>query len=268
MWVFCCGMRRSGSTLQYQIVKQIVEDAKVGKGLGWVDSEQFDHLQTKYAGENGYLVIKCHSYIENAKKLSSSGKAKAIYVHRDLRDVVVSTMVKDKTSFWQVMRSGLIRTVMEEYTQWNSLNDIMVSKYENMITDLTQETLKISRYIGVELHNTLANKIAEQFTIDQQVQRIQNFEYDKMGKRAGRNVFDPLTLLHENHIHSGKLEQWKTALSSLEVGLVEDIACDWLIEKNYPISQNLFVRKTAAFFSLCLNILEFVPHYARKLMMG
>ena len=145
---------------------QIVEDRNVGKGLGWIDSGQFDLLRTEHASENGFLVIKCHSYIEDAKTLSSTGKAKAIYVYRDLRDVVVSMMLKDKTSFWQVMRSGFIQTITEEYKQWTSLNDILVSKYENMVTNLRQETLKIARYMGIELHDTLADKIAQQFTIE------------------------------------------------------------------------------------------------------
>ena len=36
-WIICCGMVRSGSTLQYQIVKDIVESKDIGKGLGFFE---------------------------------------------------------------------------------------------------------------------------------------------------------------------------------------------------------------------------------------
>ena len=165
-------MRRSGSTLQYQLVKEIVECKNIGKGLGWVDPQQFHHLRTKHMTGYRFLVIKCHSYIEEIKELYSKGEAKAIYSYRDLRDVVVSIMNKNQISFWQVLRSGYITSIIEEYTKWNTLDNILVSQYEDMITDLLQETIRIADYIEIELDETLASSIAGKFMIEQQSKRI------------------------------------------------------------------------------------------------
>ena len=40
MWIFCCGMERSGSTVQFQISAQLVEDAGLGKRVEWVKAER------------------------------------------------------------------------------------------------------------------------------------------------------------------------------------------------------------------------------------
>ena len=45
MWVFCCGMQRSGSTLQYQIAARLVEQAGLGQRLEWVEPGRFPELR-------------------------------------------------------------------------------------------------------------------------------------------------------------------------------------------------------------------------------
>ena len=268
MWIFCCGMPRSGSTLQYQLTKEIVESNNVGKGLGWVEPEQFPNLQTNYMNDNRLLVIKCHSYINGAQDLISRGEAKAIYVYRDLRDVIVSIMNKNKTSFRHVMQSGFIHSILQEYDNWNKLNDIFVAKYENMIKDLAQETLKIAKYIGVDLDKSSAVKIAGKYTIEQQVKRIQSFDYNTYGVRSGKNNYDPDFLLHDSHIFSGNTKQWIKMLSPFEIGLIEDIAYDWLLDKNYSISQALITRKASALFYFTLYLFHLSNSYMKKVVSG
>ena len=112
MWVFCCGMVRSGSTVQYQLTAEIVESVGVGRALGCAEREQFSQLQTQYMGEKGFLVVNCHKYFEEAAELISEGEAKAVYIYRDIRDVIVSIMNKNKTSFWQIIRGSFIESTL------------------------------------------------------------------------------------------------------------------------------------------------------------
>jgi hypothetical protein len=212
------------------------------------------------------LVIKCHKYFKEVKELLLKKEAKAIYIYRDLRDVVVSTMNKNKISFWQLMRSGFIHSILQEYTKWNRLRDILVSKYEYMITDLVQETLKIADYMGVDLDESSAAEIAEKYSIAKQLQKIRSFDYSTLGIQAETSKYDPNSLLHENHIFSGKTKQWETALSPFKVGLIEGIAYNWLIKKNYPISQIWIVRKIAAMSYLCLYTFQLLIRYTRKIV--
>lgn len=246
MWVFCCGMRRSGSTLQYQLTANIVESRGIGRALGWVEPQQFPQLRASHIGEKGLLVVKCHTYVREAAELFSRREAKAIYVHRDIRDVVVSMMNKNRISFWQVVQSGFVGQVLEEYSDWSKVGDILVSRYEVMIADLRWEVLRIADYLGVDLDESSASQIAERHTIDQQVQRIQSFDYENLGIRVGTSAYDPVSLLHKNHIHSAQVEQWRAVLSCFQIGLIEDMVHRWLVDRGYPISQNWVMRKASA----------------------
>ena len=70
MLIFCCGMNRGGSTLQYQIVAEIVESNNLGIALGWIGSpnratlkslDNIAHRRDKFA------VVKCHQYTAEAR---------------------------------------------------------------------------------------------------------------------------------------------------------------------------------------------------------
>lgn len=254
MWVFCCGMRRAGSTLQYQLTKEIVESKKVGSGLGWVEPHQFTQLYSSCRNEEGFFVVKSHRYIEKATELFSKEEAKAIYVYRDIRDVVVSMMNQSNKSFARVMLSRFVDLILDEHYKWTSVGDILVSKYETMVTDLGRESLRIADYLGVDLDESAANLVAEKYTSGRQVQRIRSFNYGNLVTRSVAAAYDPASLLHANHIHSGKSEQWRTTLSRFQVGLIENIAYDWLIDRGYPTSQDWTIRKVAAIMYLFSRI--------------
>lgn len=49
MWVFCCGMFRSASTLQFQITTRLVKDAGIGQQVGWIDANRFWEVRDLYA---------------------------------------------------------------------------------------------------------------------------------------------------------------------------------------------------------------------------
>ena len=68
-YVICCGMRRSGSTLQYQLAKAILAAARV-------DCQ----------------VLKTHRMTAEQKRWITAGDAKCLYIYRDIRDVVVSQL--------------------------------------------------------------------------------------------------------------------------------------------------------------------------------
>ena len=60
MWVFCCAMFRSASTLQFQITTRLVKESGSGVQIGWIDATRFAEARSSYADEPGYKVIKVH----------------------------------------------------------------------------------------------------------------------------------------------------------------------------------------------------------------
>ena len=270
MLVFCCGMMRSGSTLQYQLAAEIVELAGVGRRMGWIDSKCIHQIQNRHNRDECFIIAKCHNYFKEVGDIFSRGEAKAIYVYRDLRDVIVSLMNKFDQSFWQIVKEGYIETILKAFYDWTRFENILVSRYEIMIIDLSREVAKIADYLGVVLDDSVTRQLTEKYSIDQQIKRIQSFDYEHSGTRLRTgDMLDPATLLHANHIFSGSSGQWESALTKIQICLIEDKAYQWLVEVGYPISQPWIFRKAVGtgfmLYFHFMRVLRFVGRRIQKL---
>lgn len=246
MWIFCCGMLRSGSTLQYQLTSKIVESKRVGKRLGFIpviDRASLDSLLRSHSvNETDYLVVKCHQYTNEAAELIQNDEVKVIYVYRDIRDVVVSMMKKESKTFEEIVKSNFIKQdCLGSFHKWNSIKGILISEYKELTEDLKPEILKIAAYLEIDLDEQSVNEIADSYTFEQQKQRIQKFDYQQQGIQGDSSnvMYDPTSLLHHNHINSGKSGQWRDCLSQEEVFEIEKMTFEWLISRGYPLSSNL-----------------------------
>lgn len=249
MWIFCCGMHQSGSTVQYLLTKEIVESNGKGKAIGFLGKRQFGELYHQYGHQYENIVIKSHRFVPDAIPLFEKGEARAIYVYRDLRDTIVSAINKNNCKFNYFNISNSIKNKLKQYYQWQSVNHILVSRYEDMITDLQEEARRIGQHLGIDVSEDFASELAQKYSLEQQKKRIASFDYEKYGVKFKPNVYyDPETQLHNNHINSGKFEQWKTELSPLQVAFIEARAYDWLIAHGYPISQSWLKRKSMTVF--------------------
>lgn len=128
MFYFCCGMRRSGSTLQFNLVKELLSKKYGSVRSSFAeDEDQVNTLFEDHQIESPYL-IKCHKYIGQVPSLIKDQKAIVFYIYRDIRDVVVSfiNMYDSKTS--NVFRSKFIEKTLEEF-YWLARKKLMV-KYK------------------------------------------------------------------------------------------------------------------------------------------
>jgi len=217
-------MMRSGSTVQYQITKDIVETSGKGYGLGWVEVHDFAEVYASHLDEEQRLVVKTHAFTPKIGELIASGEGRAIYVHRDIRDVTVSLMHKRKKSFWYILlATPFIEMVLENHKNWTSQPGILISKYEEMVSDLKQEVLRIARYLEIPLKETEAEQIASKYTLERQIAKVKQLETSE--RQSGKMV-DSELLFHRNHIHSGQVGQWVTSLTTFQVHLLETLARD------------------------------------------
>lgn len=226
---------RSGSTLQYQITARLVEEAGLGKRLDWAEPEEFPLIREQLKrDDSSWKVFKAHTCTDEMIEEFEQGNAMGVYIYRDLRDVVVSHMTKASMDLDTVFKSGFVEACLEHYQRWVQLSRLLVSQYELVVDDIAGEVNRISNHLGITLESDKIQEIANDFSIENQKARIQEF-VDM--KQIGRHRVDPHSLLHSNHISSGKVGRWREELNQKEVWQIEKKAGSWLAEHSYPLSE-------------------------------
>lgn len=235
MWIFCGGMRRSGSTLQFQLTAHLVEQAGRGARVGPATPDEFPRLRAEYAERPGWKVFKTHRRTDEMLAELEKGSARGVYVYRDVRDVIVSRINRSGRSFERIWRESL-DSVLESFEQWTSLDAVLVSRYEDMVADVAGEVRRIGAHLDIAVTLEESQEIAAQYTPARQLERIRQAKETGLVERSARVAFDPVSNLHANHISSGQSEQWSTALSRRQLALVEGRAEGWLIAHGYRLS--------------------------------
>lgn len=247
MWIFCCGMYRSASTLQFQITTRLVKDTCTGQAIGWIDANRFSEVRDAYADQEGFKVIKVHRCTNSIASEFTQGNALGIYTFRDIRDVYASYMKQRVKPFDYLWREGFVESCLANYQRWTRLPNVLVSKYENITTNLAEEVYRIAQHLGLSIEAEQYEAIAADYSVEIQQQRISQFRHRLLQMQLASNdhreivdYHDEESLLHMNHIHSGKNGSWIENLSVEEADLISDRVKNWCAETNY--SPSTFLR--------------------------
>ena len=236
--MFCCGMFRSASTLQFQITAQLVQESGRGIQVGWIDAKRFGEVRSRYADEadykDVYKVIKVHLCPAAIQAEFRSGNALGIYIHRDIRDVYASMMKQRQKSFDFLWNEGFLEDCLESYQIWTQLPHVLISEYVQVMADLPREVDRIARHLQIKIPPDRARSIAAAHTLDAQQQRIQAFRQQLLQQQLDPNdhreivdYHDEATLLHMNHIDSAKIDRWKDDLTLEQIDRIEAKARSW-----------------------------------------
>jgi len=242
LWIFCGGMPRSGSTLQFQITAHLVEQAGLGHRVEWVPPAEFPRLRERYGAAPGWKVFKTHICTDEVRALLDAHEAKGVYVYRDVRDAVVSRMRERQEPFAHVWQRGFLARVLTNFDSWTSTPGMLVSRYDEMIADVAGEVERIARHLGISVGRDHCARVAAEYTIDRQRARIRDVEARGALARSGDIAYDPVSNLHVRHIASGGHGEWRGVLSSEEVAMVEDRAKQWLVANGYPLALSAWRR--------------------------
>ena len=236
MWIFCCGMMRSGSTLQYQIVSQLVEDAGIGQRITWHNPNDFPQLQEQYADTQEWKVLKSHAFTPAMGAEFNRG-AKGVYIYRDIRDVLVSMSRKQKVSAGKIINGDFIQEQLSNYEQWTQQPRVLVSRYEDVIADLATEVRRIANHLEITVDDSYCQQLAQDYDLDKQKERIEDAKRIGDLDVRGRMTIDKHSLLHTDHIQDGRVDVWKQSLSGHHIGKLEAIAGDWLKAHGYELNK-------------------------------
>lgn len=259
-------MKRAGSTVQYQLVAEIVERMGLGKRVGFVDQDNVKDLLAATKDRRQLFVAKAHDFFDDFYSVFARNEVKVVYVYRDIRDVAVSLMAKKgNNSFWRLFISGDIEDILYQYQKWTSTSPVLISRYEYMVQDLSQEVGRIAEFLGIDLDNASTGSLAEEYSMQNQLQRIDEIEKRNEGLvlKGKKNQYwvDPKTLLNQKHIRSGASEQWRNKLSPFQIGLLEYVAYDWMKSVGYSINQPWVNPKflwLARLYQICVTPLRYI----------
>ena len=241
MWLLCCGMMRSASTLQYNIAAKILEARAKVHRVGWIPPDRAPGVFAQAVdNENEWFIGKLHHYDDYVEAFRRRFHPKTIYIYRDIRDVTVSLMHLRSWPFDEPELEAWVNLALNSDQAWRQVPDIMISRYEEVMIEggLVAEVEKIARYLDIQLDPAEIERIAASVTLSEHRHYIEQFDYAHHGQTEMDTSLDPTSLLHHNHIYSGAVGQWKSALTPEQIALVEAWAQGWLEARGYTVESH------------------------------
>ncbi len=230
MIIFCAGMSRSASTLQYQLVKTLIERKGLGRGIG------FYYPHTVY-DPHETTVIKAEKPSHWMLRSVTEQDAVAVSIYRDPRDVAVSLhhFFHSRHKFnpsrfddWtqdEIVYQWLPRT-MRWYTTWESIDHLQF-RYEDYYPDLWHTMLvEIAYHLNITITPFERNEIAGEFTLSKNTERQ---------RALTKWIDDKDSMLTRQHIspNLGNHGVWEAQLTPQQSAHIEHVYADWMEHHGY-----------------------------------
>ncbi|MHC1791184.1 hypothetical protein [Solidesulfovibrio sp.] len=224
MWVFAAGMRRSGSTVQYQIVKELIKRSGSGCDFGWIDPEKHCTLEQQCNKPYEFNLLKSHEVSGFIKTQMSSHDGIAVYSHRCILDVVSSLMEKNKRNYTDEQIRSFVLSSKQTHEQWIQWDNVIVQNYQQIVLHLHECVQEIAFALKIEISIEEVNQIADRLHINNQRKLLGRIKYaDNLVEVDANNVYDPDSLLHLNHISDGGIGRYKKNLTPGEIEIIKSV---------------------------------------------
>jgi hypothetical protein len=245
MDIFCVGMLRSCSTWQYEVASHLVERRGKGKRIGYLEGP--DYLAQPAPVPGLWRVLKAHHRHEAFARQIELGNARPIYSYRDLRDVVFSMAHKFGLSFEQIHATGRVQQLLDDDAFWRSCPGVLIQRYENIVSQPVSCVRQIADFLDISLDLQEAGKIASEYSFESNLKRTH--QLTRRLRREGVDLslannllrHDPNTLLHWNHLRTGKVGAWRDQATIEQRRLLAEWFHPWLEKHGYeldPLDEN------------------------------
>jgi hypothetical protein len=258
MLVFCNGMPRAGSTLQYNLVANLVEASGTGAASGGMENTggTEDGLRAAATADRT-LVYKTHDVLPHVVPWIERGEVGVLvcYIYRDLRDVAVS--LREKHGPNESHMFELLDDAVATYDILSAVREsphVLWQRYEDVMADARAATAQVADFLGIEVAPAVAERIAADCSVDSArgvMQTVQVAVKAKMaratpaemrqirkGVRDGSfHAADPETLIHWNHISrfAGASGVWRAELPAPLVAAITGRYADWYTSAGYEL---------------------------------
>lgn len=264
--IICAGMKRSGSTLQYNIVKDVASKNGDLVDFGFMEP---DELVTRLSQiiddpQNAHIryLAKVHDLPESMPA-NIQNKTVCFYIYRDLRDVYLSCKLKWSYPIDQFVSS--MKKHLKDFAVIEKRLNFFTQKYETLYENHELASSQIASFLGITLTDEdiksigektsveQSNKIIKQFGRVQKIQHYTNRTIRRMPRRVRMAllqipflgkikkslvppvIYNPETQLHPDHVskNQGRPGCYREQLNEFEIRQLEEEFNDWLTEKGY-----------------------------------
>jgi hypothetical protein len=242
--IICNGVIRSGSTWSFNVCRLLGQllARQRGEKFGSIYLEEprlTQFLEVEIPLKDGVGVIKCHALGPMALEWIRTGKAKAVCTFRDPRDCVASDM-----SFWGKGFEESVGRVWDGLRTLASYDDFgrtLFVRYEEMMHDRPWQIRQIAAYLNIPVDQKEVAWIDSITNIQCSRSIVGELPKRKEGVDTvlGSHRRDRVTLLHDNHISSGKAGRWKEDLTAEQGQFLIDKFAPMLQAMGYETRQSI-----------------------------
>jgi Sulfotransferase domain len=249
--VLFASFERSGNTwLRFVLMEILTKDNAGFLNVNQILPEMGTHRESKPVLPNGGRFIKTHEQYRPEYK-------RAIYLIRDLRDVMLSNWARDKEmGFSQYFDNGkdmdgyvesFLKGKVTRFGSWQSHVDswmncplakngnLLVVRYEDLRKDTEKGLLEMLEFLGIPGDGELVRQAVENNSL--RAMREKEDKAKKSGAALGKG-----TLLRKHRVdredarfvRSGSVGGWREKLSSLQIEMVTQYAGEALVKAGYP----------------------------------
>jgi hypothetical protein len=103
-----------------------------------------------------------------------------------------------------------------------------------MVEDVAGEVSRTARWLGVSLEADAIDDVARTLSYDAQSRRIASLPDEAWVEVNRANIYDRHSLLHRNHLQSGRVGRYLEQLEAHLILAIEEVAAGWLRDNGYP----------------------------------
>jgi Sulfotransferase domain len=231
-------MHRSGSTLVWQITRQLLDGAPGLRNPRGVSTEEYPAAA---ANPDDLLMAKVHFRPALDREDFPDAGARYLYTYRDPRDVVASLYRKGRFKPDDPERGArpsrlIVRRELRGDEFWTAKSDVWVGRYEDFRDDVPGLVRALADYLDIEVDEARITDIVRQVDLAAQEERA---------KAAREHGVDDDLRVTSNHITDGREGAWRDTLTSEELVAIEAEGARWLVEHGYDVETEVGRRKTA-----------------------
>ena len=215
--IVVCGLERSGSTLLFNIINEVLRENRSVLDPYFDDEIQYKKI---LAHERSILVKKNHMYVPLVAKRIKKGQTIGFFTHRDLRDVIVSLLQAgwlDKAETW--VKNYRVKSISNNAMLYASTPNMHIFGYQQLVSNKEAVIKEVADILHVSLTPEIIEQINERTSIKEMRQKHQQpsptpYRFDHR--------------MQDDHIADGEIGKWKKHLTQQEAHFLTEYCKTYL----------------------------------------